>query len=233
MLMPMVVRYQAELPFQDLSCSIKTQLLLDKDYNHPWPFYCAFLQTIRKCPEVGGRLQDSFSESPHPAINDKNLSVTPKRRRLENNIHPSSDFFPNVRQSWDDSLVKRWDTVLSLITTPALLYHEDTAQCTKSFVLWAFLVFRLVFMAKGELPYTERIIDSFSVCPPITVSLCRSGTSAGLHSELRVETEIWAYSTISFIAEMGGALGLFVGFSFLSVWDCLAILFEKYKHIPV
>ena len=45
----------------------KTQLLLDKDYNHPWPFYCAFLQTIRKCPEVGGRLQDSFSESPHPA----------------------------------------------------------------------------------------------------------------------------------------------------------------------
>ena len=67
MLMPMVVRYQAELPSQDLSCSIKTQLLLDKDYNHPWPFYCAFLQTIRKCPEVGGRLQDSFSESPHPA----------------------------------------------------------------------------------------------------------------------------------------------------------------------
>ena len=63
----MVVRYQAELPSQDLSCSIKTQLLLDKDYNHPWPFYCAFLQTIRKCPEVGGRLQDSFSESPHPA----------------------------------------------------------------------------------------------------------------------------------------------------------------------
>ena len=50
---------------------------------------------------------------------------------------------------------------------------------------------------------------------------------------MRVETEVWAYSTISFIAEMGGALGLFVGFSFLSIWDCLAFLFEKYKNITV
>ena len=48
---------------------------------------------------------------------------------------------------------------------------------------------------------------------------------------VRVETEVWAYSTISFIAEMGGALGLFVGFSFLSVWDFLAFVFGKYKHI--
>ena len=48
-----------------------------------------------------------------------------------------------------------------------------------------------------------------------------------------VETEVWAYSTISFVAEMGGALGLFVGFSFLSAWDCLVFLFEKYKNIPV
>ena len=48
-------------------------------------------------------------------------------------------------------------------------------------------------------------------------------------TNVRVETEVWAYSTISFIAEMGGALGLFVGFSFLSVWECLAFLFRKYK----
>ena len=49
-------------------------------------------------------------------------------------------------------------------------------------------------------------------------------------TNVMVETEVWAFSTISFIAEMGGSLGLFVGFSFLSVWDWLAFLVEKYKN---
>ena len=52
-------------------------------------------------------------------------------------------------------------------------------------------------------------------------------------TKVRVETEVWAFSTISFIAEMGGSLGLFVGFSFLSVWDWLAFLVEKYKHLAL
>ena len=34
-----------------------------------------------------------------------------------------------------------------------------------------------------------------------------------------VETEVWTYGIASFIAEFGGALGLFTGFSFYCLWD--------------
>ena len=46
----------------------------------------------------------------------------------------------------------------------------------------------------------------------------------------RLEKEVWAYPTISFIAEMGGSLGLFIGVSFLSVWDFWEYVFNKYKQ---
>ena len=49
-------------------------------------------------------------------------------------------------------------------------------------------------------------------------------------TEGKLEKEVWAYSTISFIAEMGGALGLFIGVSFLSVWDFGEFIFDKYKQ---
>ena len=39
------------------------------------------------------------------------------------------------------------------------------------------------------------------------------------NTEGQLEKEVWAYTAISFVAEMGGALGLFIGISFLSVWD--------------
>ena len=44
-----------------------------------------------------------------------------------------------------------------------------------------------------------------------------------LRLDTLVETEVWSYSIISSISEMVAVLGLFVGFAFLSVWDCLAI----------
>ena len=50
------------------------------------------------------------------------------------------------------------------------------------------------------------------------------------YTETRLEKEVWPYPAISFIAEMGGALGLFIGFSFLSVWDFWEYLFDKYKQ---
>ena len=49
------------------------------------------------------------------------------------------------------------------------------------------------------------------------------------NTEGQLEKEVWAYSAISFVAEMGGALGLFIGISFLSVWDFLEYIFYKYK----
>ena len=38
-------------------------------------------------------------------------------------------------------------------------------------------------------------------------------------NEIIEETEILAYGIVSFLAEFGGALGLFLGFSFYSLWD--------------
>ena len=51
-------------------------------------------------------------------------------------------------------------------------------------------------------------------------------------TEIRVETEVWAYPTISFIADLGGSLGLFVGVSFLSAWDFLEYLFLRFRSRP-
>ena len=47
-------------------------------------------------------------------------------------------------------------------------------------------------------------------------------------TKIRSEKEVWAYDTISFIADLGGALSLFVGVSFLSVWDCFDYIRSKY-----
>ena len=41
------------------------------------------------------------------------------------------------------------------------------------------------------------------------------------------------YPTVSFIAELGGSLGLFVGFSFLTFWDCFDYMFARYKDYRV
>ena len=48
--------------------------------------------------------------------------------------------------------------------------------------------------------------------------------------DVRVEREVWAYPTISFIADLGGSLSLFVGVSLLSAWDCGIYLMEKFKQ---
>ena len=34
-----------------------------------------------------------------------------------------------------------------------------------------------------------------------------------------VRREVYIYSTLSFISDLGGSLGLFVGFSFFGLWD--------------
>ena len=38
---------------------------------------------------------------------------------------------------------------------------------------------------------------------------------------LRIKEDKWLYPIESFIAEVGGSLGLFLGFSFLGIWDML------------
>ena len=48
-------------------------------------------------------------------------------------------------------------------------------------------------------------------------------------TDVRVEREVWAISVISFISELGGALSLFLGVSFLSAWDLLDYCRTRYQ----
>ena len=41
-----------------------------------------------------------------------------------------------------------------------------------------------------------------------------------------IETEVLVYPFSSFLAEFGGALGLFVGFSFMVFWDLMQVVFN-------
>ena len=43
-------------------------------------------------------------------------------------------------------------------------------------------------------------------------------------SELRIEKEAYVYPAISFIGELGGSMGLFLGISFLTVFDIFDML---------
>ena len=50
-------------------------------------------------------------------------------------------------------------------------------------------------------------------------------------TELKLETEELVYPFGSFISEMGGSLGLFVGFSFLALWYYIEYIILKCKMI--
>ena len=46
---------------------------------------------------------------------------------------------------------------------------------------------------------------------------------------IHVEKEEVAYSVRSLVADLGGSLGLFIGFNFLMIWDLIIFLVEKVK----
>ena len=47
-------------------------------------------------------------------------------------------------------------------------------------------------------------------------------------TKIRSEKEVWAYRTLSFLANQGGSLSLFVGVSLLSVWDSVECFVTRY-----
>ena len=49
-------------------------------------------------------------------------------------------------------------------------------------------------------------------------------------TEVVVEEEQWVYPPVSFLAEFGGALGMFLGVSFMLVWDCFTVLFRRINN---
>ena len=44
-----------------------------------------------------------------------------------------------------------------------------------------------------------------------------------------VEREVPSYSFLSFVADCGGLLGLFIGFNFLMIFDILIVIYQKMK----
>ena len=49
-------------------------------------------------------------------------------------------------------------------------------------------------------------------------------------SKISFKKELWVYDEISLVSEIGGALGLFVGFSFLNVADLLTYIYDAFKN---
>ena len=49
--------------------------------------------------------------------------------------------------------------------------------------------------------------------------------------EIMIEMESLRYSALSLLADMGGSLGMFLGFSFLMVWDGAEAAISKIRHL--
>ena len=50
---------------------------------------------------------------------------------------------------------------------------------------------------------------------------------------VEVHKEELAYPTISLVADVGGVLGLFIGFNFLMVWDWIVWATEQLRYLLV
>ena len=53
----------------------------------------------------------------------------------------------------------------------------------------------------------------------LDIPVCSGFMLVLVNSEVTEEREELLYDELSLVAELGGALGLFLGFSFLTVWD--------------
>ena len=51
-------------------------------------------------------------------------------------------------------------------------------------------------------------------------------------TEISIEEEQWVYPEMSFLAEFGGALGMFLGFSFIMIWDFVTYWLLKFDFLP-
>ena len=52
-------------------------------------------------------------------------------------------------------------------------------------------------------------------------------------TDIRMEKEVEIYPLISFISELGGSLGLFLGFSFMTIWDLIDYFILRYDSIKL
>ena len=58
-------------------------------------------------------------------------------------------------------------------------------------------------------------------------------TSIGIlfeSNDIEIEKEVFAFPSASLVADVGGILGLFIGFNFLMIWDFMADILSKMKN---
>ena len=83
----------------------------------------------------------------------------------------------------------------------------------KQFFSWIF--FKIV-----EEPYQVKKRKNLSLTP-LYISFSSS--------KITIEKEVVSYSYLSFVADCGGLLGLFIGFNFVMFWDLIVIIYQKIK----
>ena len=52
-------------------------------------------------------------------------------------------------------------------------------------------------------------------------------------TQVTLKEEVYMYPFRSFLAEFGGALGMFLGFSFLMVWDFIKWVLDTYRIFEI
>ena len=88
----------------------------------------------------------------------------------------------------------------------------------------------IINMTGCKLPCSYR--EFKTVGDPMDVKIERIGFGFGLFlvtTDVRVETEELVYPFVSFVSDFGGALGLFLGFSFLMIWDFVLYMIQGLK----
>ena len=63
--------------------------------------------------------------------------------------------------------------------------------------------------------------------PEVSTSMKNTVAFAAATRKTQVEEEVLRYPFDSFVAEFGGALGLFLGFSFMTIWQEIKGCFNK------
>ena len=75
-----------------------------------------------------------------------------------------------------------------------------------------------------------KIINSFTTTMKLDEHNCWV-TFTSVAPDTRVQTEVILYPVTSYVAEFGGTLGLFLGFSFMSLWDGVEATVSAVKWI--
>ena len=74
--------------------------------------------------------------------------------------------------------------------------------------------------------YSLQVTENPIIDPENTTELNLRYTSASIE----VQKEEYAYSFLTLVADIGGVLGMFIGFNFLMIWEFILICINKLQY---